>query len=54
MHLISAISLFTYRQSPGFWGQTIAGLVSFTSLFMLWTGFALAYRRLVKPLFRKS
>ena len=35
----------------GFWGQTIAGLVSFTSLLMVWSGLALAYRRLIKPLF---
>jgi len=33
----------------GFFGQTIAGLVSLTSLFMVWTGFALAWRRLVSP-----
>ena len=38
----------------GFWGQTIAGLVSFASLFMVWTGFALAYRRLIKPLLTKA
>jgi len=38
----------------GIWGQTVAGLVSLASLFMVWTGFALAYRRLIKPLFRKS
>ena len=37
----------------GFWGQTIAGLVSFAALLMAWTGFALAYRRLIKPLFTK-
>lgn len=38
----------------GIWGQTLAGLVSFASLFMVWTGFALAWRRLVQPLFRKK
>jgi uncharacterized iron-regulated membrane protein len=32
-------------------GQTIAGLVSFATLFMVWTGFALAWRRLISPLF---
>ncbi len=37
----------------GFWGQTIAGIVSFAALLMVWTGFALAYRRLIKPLFIK-
>ena len=34
----------------GFFGQTIAGLVSLTSLFMVWTGFTLAWRRLISPL----
>jgi uncharacterized iron-regulated membrane protein len=38
----------------GLWGQTIAGLVSLTSIFMVWTGLALAWRRLVSPLFRKK
>jgi uncharacterized iron-regulated membrane protein len=38
----------------GIWGQAVAGLVSLASLFMVWTGFALAYRRLIQPLFRKS
>ena len=38
----------------GFWGQTIAGIVSFAALLMVWTGFALAYRRLIKPLFIKT
>jgi uncharacterized iron-regulated membrane protein len=37
----------------GFWGQTIAGLVSFASLFLVWTGLALSYRRLIVPLLRK-
>lgn len=31
-------------------GQTIAGVVSLNSLFMVWTGFTLAWRRLVSPL----
>ncbi len=34
----------------GFVGQTIAGIVSFTSLFMVWTGFTLAWHRLISPL----
>jgi uncharacterized iron-regulated membrane protein len=38
----------------GFWGQTVAGLASFAALFMVWTGFALSWRRLIQPLFRKS
>ncbi len=37
----------------GFWGKTIAGLVSFASLFLVWTGLALSYRRLIVPLLRK-
>ena len=36
-------------EALGITGQTIAGLVSFTSLLMVWTGLALAYRRLVRP-----
>jgi len=31
-------------------GQTIAGLVSMATLFMVWTGLALAWRRLISPL----
>jgi uncharacterized iron-regulated membrane protein len=38
----------------GFWGQTIAGLASFAALFMVWTGFALSWRRLIQPLFNKK
>ena len=34
----------------GFWGQTVAGLVSLAALFMVWTGFALSWRRLIRPL----
>jgi len=34
-------------------GQTVAGLVSLTSVIMVWTGLALAYRRLIQPLIRK-
>jgi uncharacterized iron-regulated membrane protein len=37
----------------GLAGQTIAGLVSFTSILMVWTGLALAYRRLLQPLWRR-
>jgi uncharacterized iron-regulated membrane protein len=37
----------------GFWGQTLAGLVSFAALFMVWTGFALSWRRLIVPLYKK-
>ncbi len=35
-------------------GQTIAGIVSLTSLLMVWTGLALAYRRLIVPLYRRG
>ena len=37
----------------GLSGQTIAGIVSLTSLLMVWTGLALAYRRLIVPLYRR-
>jgi uncharacterized iron-regulated membrane protein len=40
-------------EALGIAGQTIAGLVSLTSIVMVWTGFALAWRRLVSPLFRR-
>jgi uncharacterized iron-regulated membrane protein len=38
----------------GFWGQTIAGLASFASLFLVWTGLALSWRRLIVPLLNKK
>jgi uncharacterized iron-regulated membrane protein len=38
----------------GFWGQTLAGLASFAALFGVYTGFALSYRRLIQPLFRRK
>lgn len=38
-------------EALGIVGQTIAGAVSLTSVVMVWTGLALAYRRLVAPLF---
>lgn len=38
----------------GLLGQTIAGVVSLLSLLMVWTGFALAWRRLVSPLLRRA
>jgi uncharacterized iron-regulated membrane protein len=41
-------------EALGLVGQTIAGLVSLTSLLMVWTGLALAWRRLVQPLFRRN
>ena len=39
-------------EALGIVGQTIAGLVSLTSVLMVWTGLALAYRRLLQPLWR--
>lgn len=33
----------------GWWGQTLAGLGSLAALFLVWTGLALAWRRLVLP-----
>jgi uncharacterized iron-regulated membrane protein len=38
-------------EALGIVGQTLAGLVSLTSTVMVWTGLALAYRRLIAPLF---
>jgi uncharacterized iron-regulated membrane protein len=38
----------------GIAGQTVAGIVSLISLLMIWTGLALAWRRLIQPLFRKK
>ena len=38
----------------GFWGQTIAGLASLAGVLLVWTGLALAWRRLVQPLFVRS
>jgi len=35
-------------------GQTIAGIVTLLVCIMIWTGLALAWRRLVSPLFRKK
>ena len=40
-------------EALGIVGQTIAGIVSFTSALMVWTGLALAYRRLIVPLFTR-
>lgn len=36
----------------GIIGQTLAGLASLASVLLVWTGFALAWRRLISPLFR--
>ncbi|MET0280638.1 MAG: PepSY-associated TM helix domain-containing protein [Steroidobacteraceae bacterium] len=35
-------------------GQTIAGLASLAACFLVYTGLALAYRRLLRPLFRRT
>ncbi|MBJ3778639.1 PepSY-associated TM helix domain-containing protein [Acuticoccus mangrovi] len=37
----------------GVLGQTIAGLASLAAVFLVWTGFALAFRRLIRPLIRR-
>jgi len=37
----------------GLLGQTIAGVVSALSVLMVWTGLALAYRRLIQPAIRR-
>ena len=38
----------------GVFGQTLAGLGSLAGIFLVWTGFALSYRRLIRPLFAKK
>ncbi len=40
-------------EALGIVGQTIAALVSATSVIMVWTGLALAWRRLIAPLWRR-
>ncbi len=37
----------------GIAGQTVAGLVSFFGIIMVWTGLALAYRRLLQPVLQR-
>ncbi|MCC7463842.1 MAG: PepSY domain-containing protein [Gammaproteobacteria bacterium] len=37
----------------GFIGQTVAGIASLAACFLVYTGIALAYRRLIRPLFRR-
>lgn len=41
-------------EALGLIGQTVAGLVSAASVLMVWTGLALAWRRLISPLFRRK
>lgn len=38
----------------GLIGATIAGLASLAACFLVWTGFALSWRRLIRPLLRKK
>jgi uncharacterized iron-regulated membrane protein len=38
----------------GIIGQTIAGIASLAACFLVYTGFALAWRRLIRPLFRRA
>jgi uncharacterized iron-regulated membrane protein len=35
-------------------GQTIAGIASLAACFLVYTGLALAWRRLIRPLFRQA
>lgn len=37
----------------GLLGSTLAGLASLAACFLVWTGLALSYRRLIQPLFRR-
>jgi len=42
-------------QYYGFWGETLAGVASLAGVFLVWTGFALAFRRLVlRPLSKRK
>jgi uncharacterized iron-regulated membrane protein len=41
-------------EALGIVGQTIAGVVSLTTILMVWTGLALAYRRLIVPLIKRT
>jgi uncharacterized iron-regulated membrane protein len=41
-------------EALGLVGQTIAGIVSAASVLMVWTGLALAWRRLIVPLYRRK
>jgi uncharacterized iron-regulated membrane protein len=36
----------------GLWGQIVAALASAAALLLVWTGWALAWRRLIQPLFK--
>lgn len=38
----------------GWLGQTLAGLGSLAGIFLVWTGLALSYRRLIRPLFARK
>ena len=49
----SLIRFLHTGEALGIVGQTLAGAVSLTSILMVWTGLALAYRRLVAPWFRR-
>ena len=41
-------------EALGFLGQTLAGLGSLATLFLVWSGLALSYRRLVRPRLRRT
>lgn len=41
-------------EAMGIIGQTIAGIVSLFAAFLVWTGLALAYRKYLKPVFKKK
>jgi len=51
--LRSYIRFLHTGEALGIVGQTIAAIVSATSVVMVWTGLALAWRRLISPLFRR-
>lgn len=41
-------------EALGIFGQTIAGIVSFFAVILVWTGLALAYRKYLRPVFKKN
>ncbi|MCB2092320.1 MAG: PepSY domain-containing protein [Alphaproteobacteria bacterium] len=50
----SMIRFLHTGEALGLVGQTIAGIVSFVAIIMIWTGLALAYRKYIKPSLKKK
>ncbi|MCP5382327.1 MAG: PepSY domain-containing protein [Kordiimonadaceae bacterium] len=49
----SLIRFLHTGEALGVFGQTIAGIVSFVAIIMVWTGLALAYRKYIRPSLKK-